>query len=95
MKPIVIVQKKPNDKIEMTLEEFKKYLDDAYEEGFAAGRRKDSVVIREYASPYWPWGWGQTIYDHTPIITCGSDAGINTTADVSYVTLESTSATEG
>ena len=93
MKPIVIVQKKANDRIEMTLEEFQKHLNDAYEEGFADGRRKDSVVIREWASPYWPWD--RVIYDHTPIITCGSDAGINTTVDVSYVTLRPTSATEG
>ena len=72
MKPIVIFKGvNSNGKIELTPEEFKKYVEDAYENGY-----KDGNKTVTYA-PTWTWTWPWTV----PTVTyCNDTTAVSTTS---------------
>ena len=70
MKPIIVLVKNKDEKIELTKEELEKIVKDAYDEGYEDGQEasnKGTITYPSYPYPYTPSTPNTPI---TPPITC-------------------------
>lgn len=85
MKPVVIIiPSKDTDKITLTVDELKKYLDEAYSAGYTEGY---NLNLKPYIYPYTPVTYRDTT--GSPIITCEDIAKTTTNAKTNqYITID-------
>lgn len=81
MKPIIIFKEKnKNGKYEFTEEEFKEFLEKAYDEGYEEGKKASTPIYpilnpAPYTTPAYPSpnGTGDKLWWNNQPITCGQD----------------------
>lgn len=83
MKPFIIYKELKDNKVELTKEELEKLLEDAYNQGYIAGKAEGEKIYYPYypqlpSTPSWP------ATPYTPVWYSGSTttAGTGTTCDL-------------